>query len=280
MKRLLNTPEAITHVRLSDVCSRNGAVVFSKTRVADVLPIEGSGIGTQLYSFALKAHFDFVVADGCHMPLFAVEFDGPSHADPIQATRDRKKDSLCDLLGLPILRINARYLQKRYRGLDLLTWFVEVWFAQESFCDAQRDGLVSPDEDFDAASMIRVSGYESSFPLWLGVEPRRFLKRCQAEGRCLWQVPARLIGTRTGGETVGLAFLKAADDHWIISRTGMRRQRFPTRAAELVGDLLMYEVAETLRLGRSVARISEGAVNDAVKDFEAAYEMVSFSSGY
>jgi hypothetical protein len=37
-----------------------------KPRVADALPIERSRISDDLYSYALKAHFDFLVTDGNH----------------------------------------------------------------------------------------------------------------------------------------------------------------------------------------------------------------------
>jgi hypothetical protein len=33
-----------------------------------------------LGSYALMAHYDFVVADENEQPLFAVEFDGPGHS--------------------------------------------------------------------------------------------------------------------------------------------------------------------------------------------------------
>ena len=59
-----------------------------------MLPIERSGIEREHYDYALRAHFDFVVSDSNHGPLFAVEFDGPSHDDEEQKARDAKKDWL------------------------------------------------------------------------------------------------------------------------------------------------------------------------------------------
>jgi hypothetical protein len=100
-KRLLSDTEPETHVRLDQACARNSASVFAKMRVADVFPIEGSGISDELFKFALRSHFDFTVADSRHMPLFAVEFDGPTHADTVQVERDRKKDALCERFGFP-----------------------------------------------------------------------------------------------------------------------------------------------------------------------------------
>jgi hypothetical protein len=119
-KRLLNAPENMTNKRLREACSRNGAEVFAKVRLADVLRIENSGISDELYRFALQSHFDFVIADGDHLPLFAIEFDGARHNLGIQVSRDSKKETLCERFRLPVLRINAEYLNRKYRGLDLL----------------------------------------------------------------------------------------------------------------------------------------------------------------
>src|SRR5262245_61176715 len=94
--RLLNRSEESAYGRLQETCARNKVKVHIKVRVADVLPINGSGISNDLFSFALASHFDFVVADEAHYPLFAVEFDGPLHqTEAMQVERDRKKNSLC-----------------------------------------------------------------------------------------------------------------------------------------------------------------------------------------
>lgn len=130
LKKLLNKPEADTHNRLQNICQENQAAVFAKVRLADILPIEHSGISEREYSFALKSHCDFVVAASDHVPLFAVEFDGPFHATEEQQVRDGLKDGLCDKFGLPLLRINASHLESRYRGMDVLGWLTEMWFLE------------------------------------------------------------------------------------------------------------------------------------------------------
>jgi len=73
LKRMLNCPERITYDRLTDVCERRSALVYVKVRMADVLPVEGSGLSEGLYEFALQSHFDFVITDLEQKPLFAVE---------------------------------------------------------------------------------------------------------------------------------------------------------------------------------------------------------------
>jgi hypothetical protein len=74
-----------------------------------------------LFAFGLKAHFDFTVTRRDTTPLFAVEFDGPLHkSSKDQIQRDKKKDTIANKTNFPILHINSRYIDKSYRGLDLL----------------------------------------------------------------------------------------------------------------------------------------------------------------
>lgn len=125
---MLNVPERITFQRLNEVCSRHSAQVYAKVRLADVLPIENSAIPASSYEFALRAHYDFVITDLAQRPLFAVEFDGPGHADPAQVDRDDLKEGLSRRFGLPLLRVIAGDLHRSEWRLDRLTGLTEQWF--------------------------------------------------------------------------------------------------------------------------------------------------------
>jgi hypothetical protein len=122
-------------------------------RVADVLPIEESGIPSHLFSFALKSHFDFVVCGDNHKPFFAVEFDGPGHRKRDQQQRDAQKDELCRIFSFPMLRINSNYLLKRYNNASLLRWIISARELQNAFDDAQAKGHIPYDEPFDPVSL-------------------------------------------------------------------------------------------------------------------------------
>ena len=79
------------------------------------------------------AHFDFVVhapLDDAHPtePLFAVEFDGPTHLSPDVRRRDLAKNRLCLAAGLPLVRIDDAYLYRRERQ-PVIVWLVEMWDA-------------------------------------------------------------------------------------------------------------------------------------------------------
>lgn len=132
LKRLLNSPERITYARLREVCELHVAEVYAKVRLADVLPIEGSGLSQELYEFALQAHYDFVVTGRDQAPLFALEFDGPQHDQSPQSERDAKKDELSSRFGLPLLRIRAEDLCRTEWQLDRLTEKIKQWFDEHT----------------------------------------------------------------------------------------------------------------------------------------------------
>ncbi len=128
LKKILNSPERITYARLREVCELHVAEVHAKVRLADVLPIEGSGLSQAFYEFALQAHYDFVVTGRDQVPLFALEFDGPQHGHSPQSERDAKKDELSNRFGLPLLRIRAEDLCRTEWQLDRLTEKIKQWF--------------------------------------------------------------------------------------------------------------------------------------------------------
>ena len=128
LKRMLNSPERITYARLREVCKLHVAEVYAKVRLADVLPIEGSGLPEALYEFALQSHYDFVVTGSDQVPLFAMEFDGPQHAHSAQAERDVKKDELSCRFRLPLMRVHSEDLCRTEWQLDKLTELIERWF--------------------------------------------------------------------------------------------------------------------------------------------------------
>jgi hypothetical protein len=245
-KRLLNSPEHMTYERLREACSRNGAEVFAKVRLADILPIENSGISDELFRFALQSHFDFVVADADHLPLFAIEFDGTTHGHTIQMCRDSKKDTLCDHFELPVLRINAEYLNRKYRSLDLLSWFVEVWFLSRGFQEAQAAGDVPPDEVFDPRMFLRVPGLKGEFPLWLSALPGAQIQKLCEAGECRDFAPSEIIGRDDEGVYRALGYIRISEDEGVFVSTGMRSQRFPVRGIDALQEVVPFLVYERL----------------------------------
>jgi len=247
LKRVLNLSEERTRRQLDAICHNYGATVHAKVRVADVVDLDALEILPAEYSFGLRAHFDFVVVDDDHRPLFAVEFDGPTHRSRKQRRRDASKNRLCRLAELPLIRINANHVVSRYRGMDLLSWFVHVWFLRQGFWDAQEAGIVPMDEIFDPAWTCPVGGRPGTFPLWLSLEPAADIREFAAAGRCVDDAPGQWLGDDTRGNTIGVAWLLVDDERALVAKSAIRAQLFPIFEDQLLEEILYFEIRDELR---------------------------------
>ncbi|AFY61576.1 DUF2726 domain-containing protein [Synechococcus sp. PCC 6312] len=249
-KRILNFHEDATHAILSKVASQNGARVFVKTRVADVLEIKNSGLSNVEYSYALKSHFDFVVADSNHEALFAVEFDGPHHQeDDKAAANDTQKDNICRCLQFPILRANADFLTKKIRQSNILSWLVELWFIEREFIQAQEAGEVPFDEPFIYFSILAKTGdSEITMPYDLSL-PLRLLMKDAHKQRLIKDSCPSVHSTEDKDKFVNaIALLRIDTSKVIVGKARCRSYQFsPVSARELSEELAIIDLGEKLK---------------------------------
>ncbi len=202
-KRLLNTKEALTEARLKATCEHRGARVFAKVRLADTFAIDGSGLDSEAYGFALRSHFDFTVCDAALIPLFAVEFDSILHDTEEQRRCDALKAHIVDQFEFPLLRVRYQHMDRRFEAgrvmsnpsavwlrsapielvpeefrelakaaretteplsWDLLSWFVENWFYYFDVAQAFQEREI--DEETYANAMGMGMTYVLSDPRW------------------------------------------------------------------------------------------------------------------
>jgi hypothetical protein len=287
VKKILNRSEKQTEEQLSPLAAENGARIFSKIRVADVLEIENSGISPEQYSYALKAHFDFLISDKRDdLPLFAVEFDGPSHKRPRQQRNDHLKDSLCEKLGLPLLRINSNHLTRRFRRMAPLDWLVETWFLSRGFDEAQSAGHIPAEEGFDPSSLIITPAdleKPSPFPFDLSLEARREIEKLYRAGKIVDPAPSWHIGRGENGTLHGFACIRIAKNSGVWAKSGMRAQLFSEDLLpELLDGILVCELFEKLTSALSGSGAAEplSAMVEKARDHLQSYKQVhSFTYG-
>jgi hypothetical protein len=284
MPPLLNKYEEITYEKLKTLSVANDAHVFPKVRIADVLPISASGISKELFKFALQAHFDFIICDAHYNPLFAVEFDGPIHTiSDLQKIRDTKKNKICEFFDLSLLRINAKYLDKKYRNLDLLTYFVDVWFLNEGFSKAQEDGHIPWDESFDPAFInLCIGGKKSeSFPYWLSLDLQNEIKGLHKSRIISDPFASHWIGTDSQGNYRCLAWLEVVNSYFLIAQTGMRQQQFPVDISDLLSQLSVFDLYEKINFfQKGIKRLYKlDRLKELLLQFKQKFRMTSFA-GY
>lgn len=248
LKRLVNQSEEAVDAELQSLANEYGYRVHIKIRVADVLRVEGSGIYDDLFSFALKAHFDFVISDANSDPLFAVEFDGPSHRLENQQERDAQKDELCERFELPILRINTNHLVKKYNKASLLRWIISAWELQKSFLQGQKTGQIPFDEDFDPIMLWHHPGktIEEMHPHWIALKPRLHIERLHKQGKLPVGGTCGLIFRTDKSHYRGIEWIDLNDGSVVMAESGMREQRFPLYLGSLFDELMTIQLYDEL----------------------------------
>jgi hypothetical protein len=242
----VNQYEERTSELLNKQAREEDARVFSKVALKDVLPFEGTELSTELSNFCWVSHFDFVVTDSETLPLFVVEFDGPSHESAPQRERDRKKDELCRIFRMPILGINSRYLTPSYRGTELLSWFAELFFLQRAFADAEEKGCLLPEEGFDPMCVASI-GDRHEWPLDLAHGVREEFRRLHEQGLICDDQPSYTIGRETSGTHRAFGFVALSADMGVFGKTAMRAQQFDIGQVEALEILINFEIFDALK---------------------------------
>lgn len=280
LKKILNLHEETVSQRLKSACVEHGAQVYAKVRVADILPIENSGVSAPEYTFALKSHFDFVIAGRDHVPLFAVEFDGPSHDSAEQTGRDAIKNRLAERFGLPLLRVRSAHLLRRYDGWDLLTWIVEVWFLRKETDGIYDRGELPFDFDFDPAFIISSPGHKRRFPYWLGLDAQLKIKDLHKGGAICDMAPSTYEGIDEHDVRRAIAFIRINQTAGVRVTAAMRSQQFRVDLSEPMRGVLFNDLLHELEqaLHDTSLQVALEQIDHEVKDFVSRYKMLSSSS--
>ncbi len=171
LKPIFNTGEAQTFAIAEEVGKATGTRAFAKVRIADVITIANSGISDDLYRYALSGHFDVLVYKD-ELPYLAIEFDGSGH----DGKNDEKKNTLCNLFGLPMVRIGPQHINAVVFEDTAVAFFIWQLHCVDMFLEEYGN---DPYETYDPLFFISVPGKDRSWPFayrerWLGRLTRRF----------------------------------------------------------------------------------------------------------
>lgn len=257
---LVNGHEVNTDKALERAAVASGYRIAPKVRLADVLPISGSGLSNPEFSYALRSHFDWVVTEGDERnPQFAVEFDGASHDAPEVAARDALKDRIAIHFAFPLLRIDGTFL-RRVRKRPLLEILVEAWKAWREFMAAQDAGEIAWDEPWMYQALFSVDPATGKWTPALAIDAggRSLVRVLFERGVCRSFQPTSLVQMHWGRQIVGsYAMVELTDGTFVTGRSRIRSYNFePIPAWELADDLAIENLRMNLRLwmdGHNVA---------------------------
>jgi len=214
-KILVNKYEQEVDATLREATGVYGAKVFSKVGIKDILDItKGKNLLTsEEYSYAFKAHFDFVITEDDSSPIFAVEFDGSQHyTDPATIERDNKKNAICEKLIFRLIRIDAQYL-KRVQNFTIIGFLTRLWFIYDSFLDAQREGIISSDEPFQYFGVV---GYD------LAASARAYIRKLWNEKRIQDYTPKTATAIDDQGYLRAIATVKIQENLTVLGHFRLR----------------------------------------------------------
>jgi hypothetical protein len=273
-KIIVNKYEKKTIELLDAVVKKYDACLFSKTRVADALEITNSGLSNNEFKYALQAHFDFVVCKKDSTSEFAVEFDEPSHKFKKDAIRrDKLKNDICCKLEFPLLRITSEYLEKIGNFPTILSWITELYFLEQRFYVAQKQGQIPRDEPWLWFNLV---GYDPF------IHHRAFIEQAFTKSLCGDPVPQYISGSRDDGKSYAtLAVLKIKNNEYIASLAECSAINFYAIPPRMIStELAVYNVAKKLKKyieGKTITS-TYPEILEMRKEFVEKYDTFPFST--
>lgn len=150
LRKFRNISEDRMQRQMRAAVERHGAELHEKVRIADVIDIDHLDV-RELGTYALQAHFDFVLIDEHQKAVAAFEFDGPGH----DSSKNGKKDAICQQANLPLLRVYDFKQVREINPITLARYLVELVFHARVFLQMQRDGSIAHDEPFMLSGFLK-----------------------------------------------------------------------------------------------------------------------------
>lgn len=150
LRKFRNASENRIQQQIRAVIARHAAELHEKVRIADLVDI-GKLNRRDLGTYALQAHFDFVLVDENEQAVVAIEFDGRGH----DGKNDDKKNAICRQAALPLFRIYGFQEVRDINAMTLTRYLVELVFYARIFKQMQDDGQLDPIEPFMLGAFIK-----------------------------------------------------------------------------------------------------------------------------
>ncbi|MCZ7537875.1 MAG: DUF2726 domain-containing protein [Acidimicrobiia bacterium] len=246
---LLSRAELRADPQLREIAGRSGWTVCPHVKLSDVIDEPPEGVDTATWSYATRAHFDFLVVDEDTRPVFAVEIDGLSHADPEAQKRDRMKDRLVEASGFELLRVGVENLDIGPRGRRLIEYLIDArQFMEAAWASSYAES--DPYFDPDYRSIIgRGDDGRLTFVNHLSEPARRHAFALFEQHRIPGCVIESVHFSWRSGWSEAWAWLRVKDGLWLFEKAQVRNfGRFLCGMApfELAEDLAASAVGDAL----------------------------------
>ncbi len=150
LRKFRNRSEDEIQRQIRTAIQRHGSELHEKVRIADLIDIAKLD-RRELGTYALQAHFDFVLIDENQKAVVAIEFDGPGH----DSRNDTQKNSICQQADLPLIRVYGFEQVREINAITLTRYLVELVFHAKIFLQMKNDGIIGPDEPFTLSGFLK-----------------------------------------------------------------------------------------------------------------------------
>lgn len=200
LRKFRNQSEYKVQQQIRAAIERHGAELHEKVRIADLIDItklDRRGLGT----YALQAHFDFVLIDENQEAVVAMEFDGPGH----DLANDTRKNAICQQADLPLIRVYGFEQVREINAITLTRYIVELVLHARVFLKMQNEGEIAPDEPFMLSSFLKPDAkniFDSEFD-FIGTANGKLTRALQKGGLAADSLPhlsiSRLVARAPDG---------------------------------------------------------------------------------
>jgi hypothetical protein len=147
--------------QIDSLLGGTGWFLTVETRLRDVIRLgDGEMLRDDLAPRFKNARFDFVIASTEDaMPRLVIELDGPSHDDSNVMSRDARKDELCVLAGLPIVRLPIAHLETHDQA-TALEWIVGEFVRFQREFPASRRRIARENDEWSETDVDELARFE------------------------------------------------------------------------------------------------------------------------
>jgi Protein of unknown function (DUF2726) len=243
LKKFRNESENRIRQQIRAVVERHDAELHEKVRIADIIDIDALN-RRNLGTYALQAHFDFVLIDERYEAVAAIEFDGPGH----NPENDGNKDSICMQANLPLIRIYGFEQVREINKFTLVRYLTELIFHARAFERMKENGEIDWDEPFMLSGFIKADAkhiFDSEFD-FVGNANGKLTRALQMAGLTFDSLPHLSINRLSlrGPDGIIRAFISINSSKGPI--VGMASIRFKLASSGFLGKIgtISSEVSE------------------------------------
>lgn len=262
--RLLNTSEYLTEQSLRRALEGTTFRVFAQLPLNKVIQLEKSDrISRSESKFLQDSELDFVIYNQDSLPELAIEFDGPAHRAYERKKRsDIKKNRLCRMAGLPLIRVGDIHLEQHdkttlleYMINRFVSWHTEIdgilaeineylsMISEEEFEQLTEGGILDPEIDPTFIFNLR-----HPFPA-----SAEIAKRLYAEHRIVSSRLEPKVWDRAMKQPRALSFSYCGSEsdynaHYIVKDRDYELRKIVRKAGGRTDTNVMHKVQVTFRI--------------------------------